>query len=135
MNKELFLLVHRGSVSLPTLYPLSTKSMAYHKVLANRVREMIGRQAGITEKGMFGGLCFFLNGNILVGIWKDSLIVRVGPDRYEEMLLEDYVSEFDPAGKPMRGWVLVDFVALEEDEPLQTWIDRAFDYVSFLEPK
>ncbi len=109
--------------------------MPFNIILADRVRDLIGRRAGISEKRMFGGVCFFLNGNILVGIWKDSLIVRVGPDRYEEILLEDYVSEFDPTGKPMRGWVLVDFVALEEDEQLQSWIDRAFDYVSFLEPK
>jgi hypothetical protein len=52
---------------------------------------------------MFGGLGFLLGGNMLVGIWKDSLIARVGPGEYEEALLEPHVKEFDITGRPMTG--------------------------------
>ncbi len=51
--------------------------MAYAKSLAERIRHLVSRRRGITEKKMFGSVCFLLNGNILVGVWKDSLIARV----------------------------------------------------------
>ena len=57
---------------------------------------------------MFGGVGFLLNGNMLVGVWKDSLIARLGPDEGDEALLEPHVKEFDITGRPMKGWVLVE---------------------------
>ena len=57
--------------------------MAYSKSLVERIRHLISRQRGITEKKMFGCVCFLLNGNLLVGVWKDSLIARVGKDAYD----------------------------------------------------
>ena len=60
------------------------KNMAYDLLLGDRIRTSLAGKKGITEKKMFGGLGFFLNGNMLVGIWKNSLIARVGPDAYQE---------------------------------------------------
>jgi len=54
--------------------------MAFDETLATRIRDAISRKKNVEEKKMFGGIGFLLNGNMLVGVWKDSLIVRLGPD-------------------------------------------------------
>lgn len=84
---------------------------------------------------MFGGIGFLLNGNMLVGVWKDSLIVRLGPERGEEALLESHVREFDITGKPMKGWVMVEPEGVEDDDQLKEWIDRATRFVKTLPAK
>ena len=81
--------------------------MAYSEGLAKRIRDALARRTGIEEKKMFGGVGFLLHGNMLVGVWKDSLIVRLGPEEGDEALKEPHVKEFDITGRPMRNWVLV----------------------------
>jgi len=109
--------------------------MAYSQLLAGRVRDVVGGDRRIGEKKMFGGVCFLLNGNMLVGVWKDWLIVRLGPAAGAEALREPYVKEFDVTGKPMRGWVMVEPEGLERDDQLQGWIDRAMQFVKTLPAK
>src|SRR5687768_3670474 len=109
--------------------------MAYSESLAERVREMLARKKGIVEKKMFGGVGFLLNGNMLVGVWKTSLIVRLGPDRGEEALREPHVKEFDITGRAMKGWVLVEAEGLDEDRQLSAWIQRAEEFVGTLPAK
>jgi TfoX N-terminal domain len=74
--------------------------MAFNEALAERIRHVLARKKGIEEKKMFGGLCFLLNGNMLVGVWKESLIVRLGPEQGEAALLEPHVRRMDITGKP-----------------------------------
>jgi TfoX/Sxy family transcriptional regulator of competence genes len=109
--------------------------MAFDETLAERIRHSLARRKNIEEKKMFGGIGFLLNGNILVGVWKDSLIVRVGPDGYEDALRESYVKEFDITGKPMTGWVLVGPGGVADDERLDSWIQQALKFVSKLPRK
>lgn len=78
--------------------------MAFGETLAGRIRDALASERGIEEKKMFGCICFFLNGNALVGVWKDRLIARLGPDEGESALLERYVRAFDITGRPMRKW-------------------------------
>jgi TfoX/Sxy family transcriptional regulator of competence genes len=84
---------------------------------------------------MFGGAGFLLNGNMLVGVWTDSLIVRLGPETYDAALLEPHVREFDITGRPMKGWVLVEREGVEDDEQLKDWIERAAKFVKALPVK
>ena len=65
--------------------------MAFNQALAEQIRGALARKKGIAEKKMFGGIGFLLNGNMLVGVWKYSLIVRLGDDQGEEVLLEPHV--------------------------------------------
>lgn len=109
--------------------------MAYSESLALRVRQIVARRRGITEKKMFGGVGFLLNGNMLVGVWKNSLIVRLGPDNYEDALLEPHVREFDITGKPMKGWVIVEPDGIENDGQLSGRIEQAIEFVGKLEKK
>ena len=81
---------------------------------------------------MFGCLCFFINGNVLAGVWRDALIARIGPDEGEAALREPHVRPFDITGKPMKGWVRVAPEGIEEDEQLNDWIQRAQTFVSEL---
>jgi hypothetical protein len=81
---------------------------------------------------MFGGIGFLLNGNMVVGVWKESLIVRLGPEDGEEASLEPHVREFDITGRAMKGWVLVDPEGIEGDKELRGWIQRAITFIAKL---
>ncbi len=106
--------------------------MAFSESLAERIRQCLSRRKNIEEKKMFGGVGFLLNGNLLVGVWKDSLCVRLGPDQAEEALLESHVEKFDITGRPMKGWVLVEPEGVVADEQLSDWIQRATIFVKTL---
>ena len=109
--------------------------MAFDENLAARIRDAVARKRGVEEKKMFGGIGFLLNGNMLVGVWKDSLIVRLGDDQGEEALLEPHVSEFDITGRAMKGWVLVAPDGVEDDGQVRGWIQRAVKFVGKLPGK
>jgi TfoX/Sxy family transcriptional regulator of competence genes len=109
--------------------------MAYSESLARRIRQVLAQRRGVTEKKMFGGVGFLLNGNMCVGIWKTSLIVRLGPEHAAAALEEPNVVEFDITGRPMKGWIMVQPDGLETDEQLTGWIQRAVDFVGTLPRK
>ena len=109
--------------------------MAFSEALAERIRQQLARRKNVEEKKMFGGVGFLLNGNLLVGVWKDSLIARLGPDEGEEALLEPHVKEFDITGRAMKGWVLVEPGGIESDDQLAGWIERATQFVRALPAK
>src|SRR6516162_8020118 len=109
--------------------------MAFDESLAARIRDALARKKNVEEKKMFGGGGFLLHGNMLVGVWKDSLIVRLDPDDGDEALKEPHVREFDITGKPMNGWVLVEPEGVEEDDQLEGWIERALKFVKALPKK
>jgi hypothetical protein len=110
-------------------------AMAYDKGLAQRVREILEEEPGFDEKKMFGGLCFLLFGNMVCGIIKEDLIVRVGADKYAQMLKMPHTRKFDITGKPLTGWVMVLSDAMDSDEELNNWIQRAVSFVRTLPPK
>jgi hypothetical protein len=84
---------------------------------------------------MFGGVGFLLNGNMLVGVWKNSMIARLGPNASDDALREPHVREFDITGKPMKGWVIVNPGGIEEDDQLTSWIERSMEFVKTLPKK
>ena len=109
--------------------------MAYDERLAARIRQSLARKKGIKEKKMFGGIGFLLNGNLLVGVWKDSLIVRLGPEKGDDALKQPHVSEFNITGRSMKGWVLVAPEGVENDDQLSGWVQRAVKFVGKLPAK
>ncbi|MBI3410904.1 MAG: TfoX/Sxy family protein [Planctomycetes bacterium] len=109
--------------------------MAYNEQLAARIRKVLSRRNGIEEKTMFGGFGFMLNGNVCVGVWKDSLIVRMEPEDTEEALLEPHVKPFDITGRAMKGWVLVGADGIADEGDLKRWIQRAIRFVGKLPGK
>lgn len=109
--------------------------MPYSEELATRIRTAIGRKKGIEEKKMFGGVGFLLNGNMLVGVWKDSLIVRLGAEEGEDALRQRHVRLFDITGKPMKGWVMVAAEGVETDDEVKVWVQWAVKFVKTLPVK
>src|SRR4051812_40612369 len=102
--------------------------MAFNETLAERIRQELARKKGIEAKKMFGSIVFMLNGNMLVGVWKNSLMARIGEAAGEEALLEPHVKPFDITGRPMKRWVLIEPEGLEDNDQLQVWIQRAVEF-------
>jgi len=109
--------------------------MAYDEGLAQRVREELIHKPGYEEKKMFGGIGFMLLGNMACGVISEDLIVRVGPDRYDESLAEPHVKEFDMTGRPMTGWVVVSPEGTRADEDLLSWVECGVAFASTLPAK
>lgn len=112
--------------------------MAFDEALAERIRQSLAHLAHrtkIEERKMFGCIAFLVAGHAITGVWKRSLIARVGTANYGEALLEPNVREFDITGKPMRGWVVVGPGAIEEEGPFTAWVQRALDFVGTLPKK
>ena len=109
--------------------------MAYNEKLEEKIEALSSRWKGLEKKKMFGGICYLVKGNMSFGIWKDSLIARIGPDGYEEALLEPHVRAFDITGRPMTGWVLVGPGGIGDKEQLTYWIRRALQFVRTMPAK
>jgi TfoX/Sxy family transcriptional regulator of competence genes len=104
--------------------------------LADRVRALIGHKPGITEKKMFGGVGFMLNGNMVAASMKSgALLMRVGPERHEEARLRPGANPMQHGGKEMKGFIEVTDEGIETDEALRDWLAYAEDFVRTLAPK
>jgi TfoX/Sxy family transcriptional regulator of competence genes len=102
--------------------------MAYHEILANRIREQLQDLEGVTEKEMMGGLSFMLNEKMCVGVIKDEMMCRIDPKLYEEVLEKTGCHEMLFTGKPMKGWVMIDDSGMKNTAELKYWIALAVDY-------
>lgn len=109
--------------------------MAYDKQLAKRVRTALSGLEKLSEREMFGGIGFMIAGSMTCGVIDDSLIIRVGPDGYEQALGQEGVKEFDMTGRPMRGWVLVAPTALKSKHALREWVQRGLEFARTLPAK
>jgi TfoX/Sxy family transcriptional regulator of competence genes len=106
--------------------------VAYDEGLAERIRDLLPKA---TEKKMFGGVAWMERGNLVAGVWKESLIARVPAEETAKALKEKGVSPFDVTGRPMRGWVLVEAEAVAEEPELKEWVERSRAYVRTLPAK
>jgi TfoX/Sxy family transcriptional regulator of competence genes len=109
--------------------------MAYDETLAARVREVVRDKRGVTERKMFGGLAFMLQGNMFVGVLEQSLMARVGPADYERALGSPGVREMDFTGRPMHGYVFVDSALLKSAADLKRWVYLCADFATTLPAK
>lgn len=109
--------------------------MAYDEHLASRIRKALGKEPGITEKKMFGGLAFLRHGHMFVGVSDSTLMGRVGKSLYEDSLAREHVRLMDFTGKPMAGYVFVDEPGTATDEALRFWVKRCSGFVATLPPK
>ena len=109
--------------------------MAFDEGLAERIREVLHADQGVTERKMFGGLAFMLRGNMLVGILGDRLMARVGPDAHPQALTRPHVRPMDFSGRPMKGYVYVDPPGYLEDDALAEWVQLCRTFVLGLPAK
>ena len=109
--------------------------MAYNEDLALRVQVALSGQDGVVEKRMFGGIAFMLKGNMCVGVTKDDLMVRVGPDGLDAALAQPHARPMDFTGRPMKGFVYVGPAGTEKDDPLNQWVQRGVAFAGTLPAK
>jgi len=110
--------------------------MAYDEDLAARIRDIVTPEPGLTEKRMFGGLAFLINGHMAVSAsGKGGLLLRVDPDRTDEFLDPPHVGRFVMRGREMDGWLRVDPAAVDTEERLTKWVGLGVAYVRTLPPK
>ena len=109
--------------------------MAYDEALAGRIREAIGAREGVTERKMFGGLCFMAGGNMFCGIVHDDLMARVGPNDHVAALAMPGARPMDFNGKPMKGMVYVGAPGIDDDASLSRWVSQCYDFAASLPAK
>jgi TfoX/Sxy family transcriptional regulator of competence genes len=109
--------------------------MAYDEALAARIRDWLGDAPGITERKMFGGICFMVNGNMCAGVTKDRLMARVGAPNYQEALKRPGAYEMEFTGRPMVGMVFVNSADVASDETLTSWLEHCLEFATSLKPK
>ena len=112
---------------------IESLAMAYDEKLADRIRRTIRPRDGVTEKKMFGGLAFLLEGKMFCGIVKDELMVRVGPEGYEAALAKAHVRPMDFTGRPMNGYVFVGPGGSRTESAVKKWVDRGAACVATLD--
>ena len=103
--------------------------------LAERVRRALAGRKAVGEIKMFGGVCFTLRGNMLVGVVKDELMVRLAKEGDAAVSREPHVRPMDFTGRPMKGFFFVRPSGLRTAAALRKWIDRCAAYSSTLPPK
>jgi TfoX/Sxy family transcriptional regulator of competence genes len=112
-----------------------TAAMAYDEELADRVRARVEREQGLTEKKMFGGLAFLINGHMAVSASsRGGLLLRVDPAETEKLLQEPNTGPFEMRGREMVGWLHLDASGLSEAE-LDLWVARGVSYAKSLPVK
>ena len=110
--------------------------MAYDEDLANRVRELVGRESELAEKRMFGGLAFLVRGNMAVVVrGKGGLMVRVDPAESGELQARPGVEAMVMRGRELAGWLVVAPALLAKDADLAEWVDRGCAYAKTLPAK
>ncbi len=109
--------------------------MVYNEQLADRIRALVARRRGLSEKKMFGGLAFLLYGNMFCGVIKDDLMVRVGAQRHDKAAAMAHARPMDFTGRPMKGFIYVDSNGWAKDATLKKWIKMGLDHASSLPRK
>ncbi|MEY4752292.1 MAG: hypothetical protein RIQ60_4506 [Pseudomonadota bacterium] len=109
--------------------------MAYDEYLAGRIRKALTHAPGITEKKMFGGVCFLRHGLMFAGVTGSTVMARIGKANYEAALAREHVRVMDFTGKPMAGYVFVDEPGVATETELKSWLDLCIDFVATLPPK
>ena len=115
---------------------LRSGTVAYDEELADRIREVIGDEASLTEKKMFGGLAFLVGGNMAVAAsGQGGLLVRVDPSESERLVSTTRAARMQMRGREMDGWLRVGGGDVEADSELARWVRTGVEYARSLPAK
>jgi TfoX/Sxy family transcriptional regulator of competence genes len=110
--------------------------MAYDKVLAERIRALLGNRPALTEKKMFGGLAFLVGGNMAVAAsGQGGILVRVDPEESDSLVASTPARPMEMRGREMSGWLRVETDDVARDDELAAWVERGAAYAASLPPK
>lgn len=102
--------------------------MAYSEQLASRIRARIAHLPDIVEKEMMGGLVFMINGKMCIGVIKDEMMCRIDPAIHHIQVEKNGCRTMDFTHRPMKGYILIEEVAMHTTRELDDWIQLALDF-------
>ena len=102
--------------------------MAFNQQLNDRIRESIAHLPDVEEKHMFGGSCYMVNGKMCIGVIKDEMMCRIGPEIYEQVLEKNGCREMNFTGKPLKGYVYVCQEELKTKKEFDYWINLCLEF-------
>ena len=110
--------------------------VAYDEDLAQRIRELVAAEPGVTEQRMFGGLAFLIDGGMSVSAsGRGGLLLRCDPAETDALLGKPFAEPFEMRGRVMDGWLRVDADGLRSKAQLERWVARGVAYARSLPPK
>jgi TfoX/Sxy family transcriptional regulator of competence genes len=110
--------------------------VAYDEALADRIRELVAGEKGVTERRMFGGLAFLLRGNMAVAAsGQGGILVRVDPAASSKLVATTKASPMVMRGKALDGWLRVGATDVREKRQLARWVERGITYAGSLPAK
>ena len=110
--------------------------MAYDEDFADRIRQLIGGEAGLTERKMFGGLAFLIDGNMAVSAsGRGGLMVRVDPELSDSLVAKSNARLVEMRGRELPGWLRVDAKDVQTTQELASWIELGASYARSLPAK
>lgn len=110
--------------------------MGYDEQLAERMRALLRGETGVTEKRMFGGLAFLINGNMSISAsGQGGLLLRLAPEQADVLLNEPHAQPLVMRGRAMQGWMRVTPEGLRRKGQLERWVKLGVAYARTLPPK
>jgi len=109
--------------------------MPHDQLLVDRVRVLVARRRDVSERKMFGGVCFMVAGNMACGVAEKDLVVRLGAAGATAALEERHTRPMDFTGRPMKSMVYVGPAGLRSEGSLKSWVDRSVRFARSLPPK
>ena len=110
--------------------------MAYDEELADRIRDLVGDEPGVTEQKMFGGLAFLIGGNMAVAAsGQGGILVHVDPEESDELVATTPATLMEMRGRSMRGWLRIAPEDVETNAELAEWVGRGAGYARSLPAK
>ena len=110
--------------------------MAYDEALADRLRTLLGDEAGLTEQKMFGGLAFLVGGNMAIAAsGQGGILVRVEPAESDDLVATTSAAPMEMRGRQMQGWLRVEADDVATDDELRRWVQRGAAYARSLPAK
>jgi TfoX/Sxy family transcriptional regulator of competence genes len=110
--------------------------VAYDEELADRIRALVGGQAGVAEKKMFGGLAFLVGGNMAIAAsGQGGALVRIDPEESDALVASTAARPMEMRGREMAGWLRVEAEHLADDAELARWVELGTSYARSLPAK
>jgi len=110
--------------------------MAFDQELAGTLRELLAKERKVTEKKMFGGLAFLVNGNMCVSAsGKGGMLVRIDPAETKAALAQPHATRMVMGGRSMDGWIRIAPAGVSTKREIEPWLRRSLAYVKSLPPK
>lgn len=109
--------------------------MPFDRGLADRVRSILERRPGYSERKMFGGICFMIDGRMCCGVVKADLMIRLAPEAVVGALKRPHTRPMDFTGKPLKSMIYVDAEGTDSDETLHEWVESAIKHARTLPAK